>query len=288
MKSMTGYGYAEHQDEKIHVILEMKSYNNRYLDIIINQPVFLNALEPDIRRYISENAGRGRVEIYLKIRELEEDIVFHIDKSAAASYAESLRELSEAAGLNETITLEHLLSFEGLLKTEKKRDIDEYRDRVMPLLEDCFKQWDESRKKEGIETAADIKNNLELIYEAVRLFESRAGEMEENIRNNIRTKFSEVLGDQIDEQRVYAETAVLLVKYSINEEIVRLKGHLDSFAAIAESGEAVGKKLDFLCQEINREVNTIGSKSFILEINQKVVEVKDALENIREQLRNVE
>ena len=288
MKSMTGYGYAEHQDEKIHLILEMKSYNNRYLDIIINQPVFLNALEPDIRRYISENAGRGRVEIYLKIRELEEDIVFHIDKSAAASYAESLRELSEAAGLNETITLEHLLSFEGLLKTEKKRDIDEYRDRVMPLLEDCFKQWDESRKKEGIETAADIKNNLELIYEAVRLFESRAGEMEENIRNNIRTKFSEVLGDQIDEQRVYAETAVLLVKYSINEEIVRLKGHLDSFSAIAESGEAVGKKLDFLCQEINREVNTIGSKSFILEINQKVVEVKDALENIREQLRNVE
>ena len=288
MKSMTGYGYAEYQDEKIHLILEMKSYNNRYLDIIINQPVFLNALEPEIRRYIGDNAGRGRVELYLKVRELEEDIVFHLDKSAASSYADSLRELAGAAGLDEDISLGHLLSFDGILKTEKKRDIDEYRKRITPLLEECFSQWDESRKKEGLETAADIKSNLSIIYDAVDLFKSRADEMEENIRNNIRTKFNDVLGDAVDEQRVLAEIAVLLVKYSINEEIVRLSGHLDSFSGIIESGDVAGKKLDFICQEINREVNTIGSKSFILEINQKVVEVKDALENIREQLRNVE
>ena len=288
MKSMTGYGNAEYQDEKIHLILEMKSYNNRYLDIIINQPVFLNALEPEIRKYISENAERGRVELYLRVRELEEDVLFHIDKSAASAYANTLRELSETAGLNEPVTLSHLLSFDGLLKTEKNRDIDEYRTKIQPLLESCMKMWEDSRCKEGVETAEDIKSHLNMIYEAVELFRSKASEMELNIKTNIKNKFVDVLGDEIDEQRVLSETAVLLVKYSISEEISRLKGHLDSFSAALDSGEAVGKKLDFICQEINREVNTIGSKSFVMEVNQRVVEVKDSLENIREQLRNVE
>ncbi|MDC7227389.1 MAG: YicC family protein [Spirochaetales bacterium] len=288
MKSMTGYGYSEYQDEKIHLILEMKSYNNRYLDIIINQPVFLNALEPEFRKFISDRAERGRVELYLKVRELEEDIQFHLDRSAAESYADILRELKDTAGLDEQISLSHLLSFEGILKTEKKRDIDVYRKSLLPLLEECFSQWDKSRIKEGFETARDIKSNLAVIYDAVELFKKHGDEMENHIKDNIRAKFEDVLGDSIDEQRVLAETAVLLVKYSINEEIIRLKGHLDSFSTAADSGGAVGKKLDFICQEINREVNTIGSKSFVMAINQKVVEVKDALENIREQLRNVE
>lgn len=288
MKSMTGYGYAESQDEKIHLILEIKSYNNRYLDIVLNQPVFLNALEPEIRKYISERAERGRVEIYLRVRELEEDVVFHLDKAAATAYAETLRELSQAAGLVEPVNLSHLLSFEGILKTEKNRDIDDYRKRIMPLLESCMLQWEESRQKEGIETQVDIKSHLDMIYSAVELFSSKASEIEDNIKTNIKTKFTDVLGDEIGEQRVLAETAVLLVKYSISEEISRLKGHLDSFAETMNSGEAAGKKLDFICQEINREVNTIGSKSIIMEVNQKVVEVKDSLENIREQLRNVE
>ncbi len=288
MKSMTGYGYAEYQDEKIHLILEMKSYNNRYLDIIINQPVFLNSLEPEIRKYISDNAERGRVELYLRVRELEEDVKVYIDKSAASSYAEALRQLSKAAGIEENVGLSHILSFEGVLKTEKNRDIDEYRTKIMPLLDSCMSQWNESRLKEGLETEAHIKSNIDIIYNALEVFELNAGQMEENIKTNIKNKFAEVIGDSVDEQRVLAETAVLLVKYSISEEISRLKGHLDSFLKSVESGEAAGKKLDFICQEINREVNTIGSKSVIMQVNQTVVEVKDSLENIREQLRNVE
>ncbi|MDC7126516.1 MAG: YicC family protein [Spirochaetales bacterium] len=288
MKSMTGYGYAEYQDEKIHLILEVKSYNNRYLDIIINQPVFLNPLEADIRKYINDRAERGRIEVYLRMRELEEDIVFHLDRSAAKTYSDALKELSQIAGINEKLELSHLLSFDGMLKAEKKRDIEEYKKKVFPLLEEAFKQWDDSRIKEGQETYNDISSSLDVIYGAVDLFEEKASEMEENIKTNIKTRFNEVLGDEVAEQRILAETAVLLVKYSINEEIVRLKGHLDSFKTSALSGDAVGKKLDFICQEINREINTIGSKSVIIEINQKVVDVKDSLENIREQLRNVE
>ena len=288
MKSMTGYGYAEYQDEKIHLILEMKSYNNRYLDIVINQPVFLNSLEPEIRKYISNNAERGRVEIYLRVRELEEDVTVHLDKSAASSYAEALRQLSEAAGIEENVSLSHILSFEGVLKTEKNRDIDEYRKKIMPLLETCLNQWETSRLKEGLETENHIKSYIDVIYRALDVFQANAEQMEENIKTNIKSKFAEVIGDSVDEQRVLAETAVLLVKYSISEEISRLKGHLDSFLKSVESGEASGKKLDFICQEINREVNTIGSKSIIMDVNKTVVEVKDSLENIREQLRNVE
>lgn len=288
MKSMTGYGYAEYQDEKIHLILEMKSYNNRYLDMVINQPVFLNGLEPDIRKFISENAERGRIEVYLRVRELEEDVIVHLDKNMASAYADSLRKLAESAGIDQAVTLSDLLTFEGILKTEKNRDMDEYRKKVMPLLESCAQQWEDSRVREGRETSVDIKSHLDFIYEAIELFSAKASDIEDNIKNNIKTRFSEVLGSEIDEQRILAETAVLLVKYSISEEISRLKGHLDSFASAMETEGAVGKKLDFLCQEINREVNTIGSKSVVMEVNQKVVEVKDSLENIREQLRNVE
>lgn len=288
MKSMTGYGYAEYQDEKIHITLELKSYNNRYLDIIINQPSFLNPLEPKLRKYISGRAERGRVELYLRVRELEEDLVLHLDRKAAASYAGTLRELAQEAGLDGSIELSHLLAFDGILKTEKKRDIDNYSEKIMPLLGKCFSQWDESRIIEGRATEEDISRSMAIIYDALEMFTGKAVEMEVNIKTNIRDKFMDVLGDQVDEQRVLAETAVLLVKYSINEEIVRLRGHLDSFTAAMSGGDAVGKKLDFICQEINREVNTIGSKSFMLEVNQKVIEVKDSLENIREQLRNVE
>ena len=288
MKSMTGYGYSEYQDDKIHITVEVKSYNNRYLDIIINQPAFLNQLEPELRKFIGDRAERGRVELYVRVRELEEDLVVHLDRKAAEAYSETLRELSEAAGIEGGLELSHLLAVEGILKTEKKRDIDIYRQKLMPLLEACLLQWEDSRVNEGRAAEEDIRGSLAVITGALELFMQKASDIESAVKTNIRTKFMDVLGDQIDEQRVLAETAVLLVKYSINEEIVRLKGHLDSFLAEVESGAAVGKKLDFICQEINREVNTIGSKSFMLEVNQKVIEVKDSLENIREQLRNVE
>ncbi len=288
MKSMTGYGYAEYQDDKIHLSIEIKSYNNRYLDIVINQPAFLNGLEPELRKYISSNAERGRVEVYLRVRELEEDVVFYIDKAAAKSYADALKGLTDAAGLDEKISLSHLLSFEGVLKSEKNRDLDEYFAKIMPLMKSCMSQWEDSRIKEGAETEGNIKSHLDVIYKALTVFEKNAAEMENHILTNIKTKFTDVLGDQLDEQRVLAETAVLLVKYSINEEISRLRGHLDSFSSALKLDEAIGKRLDFVCQEINREVNTIGSKSIIMEVNETVVSVKDSLENIREQLRNVE
>ena len=126
-----------------------------------------------------------------------------------------------------------------------------------------------------------------IIEENVKAVEAQAGRFEELLRKNVYDRFQQLLGDAVDESRVYAETAVLLVKYTINEELVRLKSHLEAFHAALDSDEPVGKKLDFICQELNREINTIGSKSMMVEVDRAVVTLKDALENIREQVRNV-
>ena len=288
MKSMTGYGYAEYQDEKRHYILEVKSYNNRYLDILISIPNFLNPLETEIREVINKRAERGRIEVYLKVREIEEDVEINIDNELAKNYSKSLKNLLEVAKIDDRVSLSHILALEGVVKEERQHNIDEYRDVIIPLLEDALNQWEKARIKEGKETLIDILKNIAIIEDTVKLFSEKSSEIEGYIKANIKNRFKEVLGDAVAEQRFLAETAVLLVKYSINEEIARLTGHIDSLKQSAESKISAGKKMDFICQELNREINTIGSKSFIFEINNKVIEAKDGLEKIREQLRNIE
>ncbi|NBF40845.1 MAG: DUF1732 domain-containing protein [Spirochaetes bacterium] len=145
-----------------------------------------------------------------------------------------------------------------------------------------------ARAREGESTREDIASQLKRIREVVDELERRAPELEAALRQNVTERFDEVLGEQVNEDRVYAEIASLLIKHSINEELVRLRAHLKSFEETISTEGAVGKKLDFFCQELNREVNTVASKSFASDVNRRVVEAKDAVENIREQLRNVE
>jgi uncharacterized protein (TIGR00255 family) len=159
---------------------------------------------------------------------------------------------------------------------------------VSPELEACFAEYDESRLREGEATAADIDVQLGRISGGLALVREQVPEIERTIRGQLSARFKEVMGDSVDEGRVLSEIASALMKYTINEEITRLSAHIESFGRIAGHEAAPGKKLDFLCQEMNREVNTIGSKSMLLPISQTVVELKDALENIREQLRNIE
>ena len=162
---------------------------------------------------------------------------------------------------------------------------------IEPLLGEALRCFASTRRAEGGRLVLDIESQLEKIDQCVRAFEKDAGEIEETIRTGLRKRFAEVFGDEVDENRVLGEVAVQLTRFSINEEIVRLRAHLDSFREIGFGAGAdlpVGKKLDFLCQELNREINTTGSKSIMVEVNQQVVLAKDALENVREQLRNVE
>lgn len=286
--SMTGYGYREIQDESAHMLLEMKSYNNRYLDIFTNLPPFLNPLEPKIREFVSSRIKRGRVEVNLRMRELEENLTVHLDKDAAKSYGAVLEELRNIVGVSEDLKLGHFLKMDGVLKVDKNRDLDQYWLKIEPLLKEVFTDYDQSRKIEGDALKKDILDNLNKISDSLSIFKSFSDQLEQRIKDNLTERFTEMLGDETDMNRVYTETAVMLVKYTISEEIVRMDTHIKRFKEILETGKGVGKKLDFLCQELNREINTVGSKSIIAEVNHSVVEAKDSLENIREQLRNVE
>ncbi len=291
MISMTGYGYAERQDEQFSAVVEVKSYNNRYLDMNCSIPSVFGQLEKQIRDAVAGVARRGRVEVFVRFRDNEEDLAVSVDKSVVNGYLKAFAELRAHAGIQEEIRLDHLLSREGVLKSERVADTERAWSVIEPLLDEALRDFASSRQAEGGRLALDIESQLEKIDQCVRAFETYAGEIEETIRNGLQSRFAEVFGNEIDENRVLSEVAVQLTRFSINEEIVRLRAHLDSFREIGFGEDLegpVGKKLDFLCQELNREINTTGSKSILVEVNQQVVEAKDALENVREQLRNVE
>ena len=289
MISMTGYGYQEIETEEINCSVEIKSYNNRYLDFNLAVPPFLSPLEPRIKKLLSKEISRGRIEISIRIKELEENIAVHIDEQALAAYIQTLHRCLSVANIEGPVTLDHILKLDGVLKTVKNRNIEAMWTRIEPVFSDALSQFIESRIKEGKATRADIVAHLNILTDGEKYIRSFADEIEKRLTEDIKAKFEQVTGISAnDEQRIFSEIAVLLVKYSINEELQRLESHLKAFTQILTENGPIGKKLDFLCQEINREINTIGSKSMIVEVNQKVVLLKDALENIREQLRNVE
>jgi uncharacterized protein (TIGR00255 family) len=288
MISMTGYGYGELQDESQQTLLEIKGYNSRYLDIFVNLPQSIASLEPRFRSFLADKVGRGKVELNLKYRRLQNDLSFTVDRDAIVNFTDVLKEIADAADIDADVTLSHLLTMEGLVKSTREIDPEKAWIEISPLLEETFEEFKNSRIREGEETRKNILLHLETLSGAVDFFNTHASGLEENIKKNIQSRFEAVLGGKIDEDRVLAETAVLLVKFSIDEELSRLDGHLKAFRDTVKLDEPVGKKLDFLCQELNREINTVGSKSTIYEINSRVVDAKDALEKIREQLRNVE
>ena len=288
MISMTGYGYREYRDDRVELLTEIKSYNNRYLDITVNTPPFLSPLEPVIKDFVRERVTRGRVDVTLRVKELEEDITVHVDDKTVSEYAEALRRIAEAAGLQDEPRISHFLRLEGVLNQVKNRDLEWFEGIVMNQLSSSYEDFAEAKRKEGEATKKDILALVETVEHNLGRIESHARTLDEKIRETLETRFRELVGESMDENRLYQETAVMLVKYGIDEETVRMRSHIVQFRELLDEVTGVGKKLDFVCQELNREINTIGSKSTVSEINRSVVEVKDALEKIREQLRNVE
>jgi uncharacterized protein (TIGR00255 family) len=228
------------------------------------------------------------VEISIRFRELEENLSVILDKNVVEEYTEVLNQMLKISGIKEELSLSHLLSMDGIIKTDKKRDLTEIWEKLQPMLSAAFRDYDNNRIKEGENTEKDIANQIEVLRENLAFVETKVPEIEQQIKQTLGDKFRDITGDVIEETRLLAETAMYLVKYDINEEIIRMKSHLDRFRAISADEDSAGKKLDFLCQELNREINTIGSKSPVVEVHQSVVTMKDALEKIREQLRNVE
>jgi uncharacterized protein (TIGR00255 family) len=285
---MTGYAYREKTGQDLSISVEIKGYNSRFLEIFVNLPPWLSTLEMKIREQIASCCGRGKAEVFIRIREHNAPITISVNTNAAMAYNNAINTLSGDLGINEKCGLSLLLGMDGVLEIEKNRDDERYWQELQPLLQEAVQAFSLEREREGKHTEEDILINLEKIETSLKAVVSFAPAIEKTIRENIKTRFAEVLGNQVDENRVLAETASLLMKHTISEEISRLSSHLAEFRAETGRNPRPGKKLDFLCQEINREINTIGSKSAIIEVSGEVVQMKEALENIREQLRNVE
>jgi uncharacterized protein (TIGR00255 family) len=288
MKSMTGFGHGEHRDSRVQMVLELRSYNNRYLELFINLPYSLKQLEPRVREFLSARIQRGKIEFYLAVTELEEESDVFVDHARVRTYLSALEELRRLAGVRERPGLAALMGLEGVLKTVSRKDPEALWALVIPLLEKVFAEFDASRAAEGRKTEQDVSKCAAEIRARLSLIEERVPEIESRIKEGLRVRFKELLGEGVEESRILAETAIQLMRSDINEEVQRMKAHLESLNdALGHEGPQ-GKRLDFVCQELGREINTIGSKSGSLEIDQAVIGVKDSLEKIREQLRNVE
>ena len=288
MISMTGYACREKTGQDFSVSVEIKGCNSRYLDLNINLPPWLLAMEMKIREFISSRCSRGKVDVFIKIRDGDTPISLTVNKKAAIAWYQQIESLATELGIDEKPSLDMLLNMEGIFQIEKNRDIDNYWQEIEPLFYEAVGAFCIECEREGKNTKDDIIKNLEVIETSLKTVESFVPVIENNIKENVKSRFAEILGSNVDENRVLAEIAVLLLKYTISEEISRLKSHLTEFRAETDKNPRPGKKLDFLSQEINREINTIGSKSAIVEVSNEVVKMKEALENIREQLRNVE
>ena len=288
MTSMTGFGHGEHRDSRVQMVLEVRSYNNRFLELSINLPYSIKQLEPRVREYLAARIQRGKVEFYLSMIELEDSSEVVVDHERVRTYLAALEELRGLARTRERPTLAHLIGLEGVLKTVSRKDPEALWALVQPLLDRVFSDFDASRVSEGRKTEADIRRIAADMSEKMTQIEAKVPQIEAKIKTSLRERFRELLGEGVDETRIMAETAVQLMRGDINEELQRTRGHLEHLREALGAAGPQGKRLDFICQEVGREINTIGSKSMMMEIDQAVISVKDSLEKIREQIRNVE
>lgn len=289
MNSMTGYSYNEELGENYSVSVEIKSVNSRFLDLSINLPSFLGRLESKFKELITSKIQRGKIDVFIRIKENNAPVTISVDEKMAKSYFDAISKVANTIGQTEKdIPLSLIISQEGVLTSQKEIDIDYYWNLILPIFEKAFEDFVVDRKREGENLKNDLLFQLDKIQKASEIFSEWQPKMENAFKESILKKFNELLADKVDEQRVMTEVAALMVKYTINEEIVRLKSHINALTKEIVENPIPGKRIDFICQEMNREINTIGSKNQFIEIAQEVINAKDALENIREQSKNIE
>jgi uncharacterized protein (TIGR00255 family) len=288
MKSMTGYGSSEIQNERYLLAIEIKSYNNRYLDIAFNAPSYLSCYEPQMKELIKRVSARGHIDVNIKLKRLESQVEVLVDRSVVLQYQKALHEIRDLVGITEEPRLSHFLHADDVLKTVRANDASVYEQPLLQQLSSALARYAVTKEQEGKATFDDITEQLRLFEQGLQVVKEHAQSLEDRISENLIMKFEQLLGEEYDRSRVLQEVAVMLMKYTINEEIQRIESHVKLFRDDMVQERPIGKRLDFLCQELNREINTIASKSIIVEVNQAVVVMKDSLENIREQLRNIE
>lgn len=292
MNSMTGFGHAEVTGEGFVISVEIKAYNNRYLDVSFAAPPYLSFYEPRAVEKVKTVASRGHLDISVKVQNLSGSAQVSLDEAVARSYAEAAKKVLSVcseAGLDVRVDFSDIFSAPGVLNQTSPDAEARYGAALDEAMESALKVLLEFRTREGEATKRDLEEKIGSIEASLSVVKSRAGALESLIKENLLSRIHDMeLDANYDESRILTEVAVMLVRYTINEELVRLDAHIREFRSLLDASIPVGKRLDFLSQEMNREINTIGSKSQMAEVNLEVVRMKDALENIREELRNVE
>jgi len=289
--SMTGYGRGEHSINNMKAVVEVRSVNHRYLDISLRMSRSLYGLEQHIRRDVANSVARGKIEVSIQVDFTGEHTAdVRLNTRQAAQIADLLRELQQAAGCAGNLDTASLLAFKDLLfeQHESENDPESSQKVVGPALNAALQAMQTMQAAEGAQTARDMQARITTVRECVAAIERAAPHLLSQRQQSLREKIQTLCdGIALDEGRINQEIAMLADKSDITEELVRLKSHIIQFRQWLDAEGPIGRKLDFLMQEMNREINTVGSKISDSDIALKVVEVKNELEKIREQIQNI-
>lgn len=290
--SMTGYGRGEVETQIHKVVIEMKSVNHRYSEVLVKMPKKLNMFEDRIKNMVKNSISRGRLEIFINFEEqVGEDYVIKPNFGVIDQYVSTLNAMKERYNIKEDISLSLLARYPDALTTEyKEADEETVWKLLSEAMEKALATLMEMRKKEGDQLADDVLGRVRGIQETLEKIEAQSPQLVEAYQNRLTDRIKELINDvaEIDEAKIVHEVAIFADKTNIAEEVVRLRSHFVQIEEIFKLGGAVGRKLDFLIQEMNREINTIGSKSPDLNIANAVIDVKSEIEKIREQVQNIE
>ncbi len=292
--SMTGYGRCEVADEKHKFTVEMKSVNNRYLDINIKMPKKFNALESKIRNELKKFIKRGKVDVFISYEDFSEtDSKVKYNKAIAEEYLTYLKQMSEDFGIDNDIRVSSLSKYPDVFSMEDvEPNEDEMWEQLKKAVDGAGEEFAASRSREGEFLRQDLEEKLSNMMDSVEFITERSPIIIEEYRNRLRDKVKELLEDKaIDENRLIMEVTLYADKVSVDEELVRLRSHIKAMKDELNKGDdkdGIGRKLDFLAQEMNRESNTILSKSTDLEISDRGISLKTDVEKVREQIQNIE
>ncbi|HZK34962.1 MAG TPA: YicC/YloC family endoribonuclease [Bacillota bacterium] len=289
--SMTGFGRGKSQDENREISIELKTINHRYLDINLRMSRSLSFLEENIRKALQASLTRGRVEIYLNyVNNTTDKTSVVLNETLAKSYIDSLSSLAENFGLSKNIDLSILAGIDDIFTvTESEEDTDLLSKLSLEALNEALTALGHMREKEGSFLVEDILKRTSKIEDMLNEIDKRSPLVVEEYRNKLEARLTELLkSTELEENRFNTEVAYYADRSNITEEIIRLRSHLSQLRLTMEQGGPIGRKLDFIVQEMNRETNTIGSKSGDIQITNNVVEIKSEIEKIREQIQNIE
>ena len=291
IKSMTGYGRAAAVFEDKQVSVEIRSVNNRYLDCSVKLPRLCGFAEDPVKQCVKKYVSRGKVDVFITVSVPQStDVRIELNRPVLEGYLSALRGIAGEYGVRDDISVSSLSRLPDVFTVEKaEQDEAELTQQLLSVTKDALASYNEMRAAEGKALAADLRGKAAKVLSLVSFVEERSPQTVAEYREKLLARMNEVLGSaSVDEARILTEAAIFADKVAVDEETVRLRSHLAQLDTMLDSAEPIGRKLDFLMQEINRETNTIGSKCSDLELARTVVEIKAELEKIREQVQNIE